>query len=425
MKVLIIGSGGREYSIGLRLSKEDKVKKIFFAPGNGATEDIADFVENIDIKDFEKLADFVEENSINLTIVGPEAPLVDGVVDVFKSRGLTIFGPSAKAAQLEGSKVYMKNFLKKYNIPTAKYIETDSKDEAFSFIDSLTPPVVVKADGLCAGKGVIIAQNHQEAKDAVVGMLSGESFGDAGKKVIVEEYLDGYELSLFAICDGDDFKLLPAAQDHKRLLDGDQGPNTGGMGAYAPTPLVTEDIYRQVKENVIKPTLEGMKQEGTPFEGVLFIGLMVVNGEAKVLEYNVRFGDPECEILMPLIKSSVFDLFYKGATKDLDTLDIEIDDRYGVCVVAASKDYPYKSSTPAEIIIDKIVHDDLKENAHIVYAGVTKEDDKLFATGGRVLLAVGLGDSIKEARDMAYMMMGQIHFAGKQFRKDIAYQALK
>ena len=425
MKVLIIGSGGREYAIGRRLSIEDKVTKIYFAPGNGATEDISSKVENIDIKDFEKLAKFAKDNKIDLTIVGPEDPLVKGIVDIFKSHDLTIFGPSKRAAQLEGSKVFMKNFLKKYNIPTAKYIETDNQKEAYEFIEKLTPPIVVKADGLCAGKGVIIAQSYQEAKDTVNGMLSGEKFGDAGKKVIVEEFLDGYELSLFAICDGSDFKLLPAAQDHKRLLDGDKGPNTGGMGAYAPTPLVNEDIYNQVKEKVIKPTLKGMQNEKMPFEGVLFIGLMVVNGEAKVLEYNVRFGDPECEILMPLIKSSVYDLFYKGATKDLDNLNIQIDDKYAVCVVVASKDYPYKSSTPAEIIVDEIVHEDLKNSAHIVYAGVTKEDGKLFATGGRVLLGVGLGDNIKQARDRAYNIIGQIHFAGKQYRKDIAYQALR
>ncbi len=425
MKVIIVGSGGREYSIARALSGEEKVKKIYFAPGNGATEDISQKIENIDIKDFEKLASFAKQNCVDLTIVGPEAPLVNGIVDVFKSHRLTIFGPSANAARLEGSKVYMKNFLKKYKIPTAKYVESDNKDELYSFIDTLPSPIVVKADGLCGGKGVIIAKTHDEAKEAVDGMLSGDSFGEAGKKVIVEEFLDGFELSLFAICDGEDFKLLPAAQDHKRLKDGDEGPNTGGMGAYAPTPLVNEDIYEQVRQNVIKPTLKGMREEGCPFEGVLFIGLMVVNGEAKVLEYNVRFGDPECEILMPLIKSSVYDLFYKGATKDLDSLDIEIDDRYGVCVVAASRHYPYKSSVPAEIVMDKVVHKDLEDNAHIVYAGVDKEDDKLFATGGRVLLAVGLGNSIKEARDRAYLMMGQIHFEGKQYRNDIAYQALR
>ncbi len=425
MKVLIVGSGGREYAIARALSKEEKVKKIYFAPGNGATEDISKKVENIAIKDFDKLANFAKDKGIDLTIVGPEAPLVDGIVDIFRSYGLTIFGPTKDAARLEGSKVYMKNFLKKYGIPTAKYVESDDKDKLYSFIDTLSAPIVVKADGLCGGKGVIIAKSKDEAKKAVDGMLSGESFGDAGKKVIVEEFLDGYELSMFAICDGEDFKLLPAAQDHKRLKDGDEGPNTGGMGAYAPTPLVDEDIYKQVKERIIKPTLKGMQEEGSPFEGVLFIGLMIVDGEAKVLEYNVRFGDPECEILMPLIKSSVFDLFYKGATKDLDSLNIEIDDRYAVCVVAASKDYPYKSSTPAEIIVDEILLEELKDNAHIIYAGVSKEDGKLFATGGRVLLTVGLGDSIKEARDRAYLMMGQIHFAGKQYRKDIAYQALR
>ena len=422
MNVLIIGSGGREYSIGLALKKDDKVSKIYFAPGNGATDVIG---ENIDIKDYSDLAVFAKESDIGLTIVGPEAPLVDGVVDIFKKEGLVVFGPSAGAARLEGSKVYMKNFLKKYDIPTAIYVETADEKEAFDFIDTLIAPIVVKADGLCAGKGVIIAQSNQEAKDAVSGMLSGESFGDAGKKVIVEEFLDGFELSIFAICDGDNYKLLPAAQDHKRLFDGDKGPNTGGMGAYAPTPLVNKKIYDDVKELVMKPTLEGMKKEGSPFEGVLFIGLMIVDGVVKVLEYNVRFGDPECEILMPLIKSSVFDLFYKASTGELDSLNIEIDDRYAVGVVAASQNYPYKSTKASEIIADEILHDNLKENAHIVYAGVTKEDDKLFATGGRVLLGVGLGDSIQEARDNAYDILGQIHFIGKKIRMDIAYQALK
>ena len=256
-------------------------------------------------------------------------------------------------------------------------------------------------------------------------MLSGASFGDAGLNIIVEEFLDGYELSMFAICDGEDFKLLPAAQDHKRLLTGDQGPNTGGMGAYAPTPLVDESIYEKVKTRVIRPTLDGMKAEGSPYEGVLFIGVMVVKGEPIILEYNVRFGDPECEILMPLLKSPVSELFYNGATKNLEKINVEFKDQYGVAVVMASKDYPYKSSTPAEIIVDEIVHEDLVGNAHISYAGVKKEDGILLATGGRVLLCVGLGESIKQARDRAYLLAGQVHFAGKQLRTDIAYQALK
>ncbi len=423
MNILILGSGGREYSIGLALTKEDEKHNITFCPGNGATTQLG---QNINIKDYNELAIWAKENKIELTIVGPEAPLVDGVVDIFKENDLTIFGPSAKAAQLEGSKVYMKNILKKYNIPTAAFIETQSLDEANSFIDTMTKtPIVVKADGLCGGKGVIIALSKDEAKDAVRDMLSGESFGDAGNAVIVEEYLDGYELSIFAICDGDNYVVLPAAQDHKRIGDGDTGPNTGGMGAYAPTPLVNDDIYQKVEDRVIKPTLDGMKQEGAPFEGVLFIGVMVVDGEPIILEYNVRFGDPECEILMPLMESPVSELFYKGATKQLDKFDLKMKDEFGVAVVMASKNYPYSSSEPAQIIVDDIHDEELLQNSHISYAGVTAQDDLLFATGGRVLLCVGFGKDISTARNRAYALCGQVHFAGKKIRTDIAYQALK
>jgi len=423
MNILILGSGGREYSIGLAISKESEEHNITFCPGNGATDLIGN---NINIKDYNDLAIWAKQNSIDLTIVGPEAPLVDGVVDIFKQNGLTIFGPSAKAAQLEGSKVYMKNILKKYNIPTAAFIETSLQNEADSFIDAQnTLPIVVKADGLCGGKGVIIATSKDEAKQAVKDMLSGESFGDAGNKVIVEEYLDGYELSVFAVCDGDDYVVFPAAQDHKRIGDGDTGPNTGGMGAYAPTPLVNDDIYKKIESRVIIPTLDGMKKEDAPFEGVLFIGVMVVNGEPIILEYNVRFGDPECEILMPLMKSSVSELFYKGATRDLKNYDLQMKNEYGVAVVMASKNYPYSSSEPAQIIVDDIHDDELIKNSHISYAGVSKEDDKLLATGGRVLLCVGFGEDISTARNRAYALCGQVHFAGKKIRTDIAYQALK
>ncbi len=422
MDVLIVGSGGREYSIGYALKRDKNVDKIFFAPGNGATDDLG---ENIDIKDLEKLADFAKENSIDLTIVGPEDPLVNGIVDIFQDKGLTIFGPTKAAAQLEGSKVFMKNALKKYGVPTAKYIETSSIDEATQFINSMSEPIVVKADGLCAGKGVIIAKTKDEAIEASKGMLSGESFGDAGAKIIIEEYLDGYELSIFAICDGKDYIVLPAAQDHKRLLDGDEGPNTGGMGAYAPTPLVNDDIYKKVEERVIKPTLKGLESDGIPFSGVLFIGVMVVNSQPYILEYNVRFGDPECEELMALLDSPASELFLKSATGDLASANIKFKDKYAVGVVLASKNYPYGSSEPAEIIVDDIVHEDLKENTYIAYAGVSKDEDgKLLATGGRVMVCVGLGSSIREARDRAYMLVGQVHFIGKKCRMDIAYQAL-
>ena len=423
VNVLIIGAGGREYSIGMALAKDEKVEKLYFAPGNGATDELG---TNLEISDFNELADFCEANDVELTIVGPEAPLVAGIVDLFEERGLKIFGPSAQAAQLEGSKIFMKNFLARHNVPTAKYIETDSLEDAYKFIMTLEAPIVVKADGLCGGKGVIIAQNHNEAKKAAGEMLSGNSFGDAGTSIVVEEFLDGYELSVFAICDGEDYVVLPAAQDHKRLHNDDQGPNTGGMGAYAPTPLVNDAIYKKLDERVIVPTLEGMKSEGMPFKGVLFIGVMVVNDEPIILEYNVRFGDPECEEIMPLLKSSALDLFYKGATNDLKNLEVEFHDKFAVGVVMASKDYPYKSSAPAQIIVDDIVHDDIfKEHAHISYAGVSRgEDGELYATGGRVLVCVGLGDTIKEAQQRAYMLVGQVHFAGKHCRTDIAYQAL-
>jgi phosphoribosylamine--glycine ligase len=406
--------------MGLALQRDKKVSKIYFAPGNGATDALG---ENIMLADYKELASWAKKHDIALTIVGPEGPLVGGIVDVFKSEGLNIFGPSAKAAQLEGSKVFMKNFLARHDIPTARYIETTSLDDASDFIETLIAPIVVKADGLCGGKGVIIAKSKEEAKDAAKEMLSGNSFGDAGKKIIIEEFLDGYELSVFAICDGKDYVLLPAAQDHKRLLDNDEGPNTGGMGAYVPTPLVDDTIYKKLEKRVVEPTLKGMIEEGVPFEGVLFMGVMVVAGEPLILEYNVRFGDPECEEIMPLLKNP-FDLFYKAATGNLGSLKIEIEDKFAVGVVMASKDYPYKNSPKSEIIIDDIVHDDIKSNAHISFAGVTKEDGKLYASGGRVLVCVGIGASIKEARDRAYMLCGQIHFVGKQCRNDIAYQAL-
>jgi phosphoribosylamine--glycine ligase len=421
VNVLIIGAGGREYSIGMALKKDEKVDKLYFAPGNGATDELG---ENLTISDFSELADFCEANAVELTIVGPEAPLVNGIVDVFEARGLNIFGPSAQAAQLEGSKIFMKNFLARHNVPTAKYIETDSIEKAYKFIMTLDAPIVVKADGLCGGKGVIIAQSHDEAKKAVGEMLSGDSFGDAGKSIVVEEFLDGYELSVFALCDGEDYVVLPAAQDHKRLLNNDEGPNTGGMGAYAPTPLVNDEIYRKLDERVIIPTLEGMKAEGMPFKGVLFIGVMVINNEPIILEYNVRFGDPECEILMPLMTSSVSDMFYKAATNRLGEIKVEFSSQYAVGVVMASQNYPYSSSTPAEIIVDETHHETIEKYTHISYAGVSMEDDKLMATGGRVLICVGLGDSIKEARDRAYLRCGQVHFAGKKIRTDIAYQAL-
>lgn len=414
MNILIIGSGGREYAIGLRLTQDNQKHNLFFSPGNGATANLG---QNVDIKDFNELAKFALENKIELTIVGPENALSDGVVDIFKANNLTIFGPSRAAARLESSKAYMKEFLAKNNIRTARFINTNNYDEAAEFIDTLGDIVVVKADGLCAGKGVIIAKSKDEAKSAVKDMLSGESFGAAGKRVVVEEFLDGFELSFFAICDGNNFVSLPVAQDHKRLLSGDEGPNTGGMGAYAPSPLANEKLIKRVEKEVVEPTLKGMQAENAPFCGVLFVGLMVVNDVPYVLEFNVRFGDPECEVLMPLIRGELGEILHGAALGKLSKFELE--NEIAVGVVLASKDYPYKSSPAAKISVENI-----PQNSHIAYAGVSLEGGKLYATGGRVLVAVGKGVSVKEARDRAYELAKNIKFDGMQYRDDIGYQAL-
>ncbi|EMA3801367.1 phosphoribosylamine--glycine ligase [Campylobacter jejuni] len=416
MKIMILGSGAREYSIALALRRVDKNLEFYFAPGNGATESLG---TNLNLKDPVVLATYAKEKGFDLCIVGSESFLAEGVVDIFKQQGLAIFGPSKAAAMLETSKSFMKSFLKKYRIKTAKFLNTNDIEKAKNFIYSLTPPIVVKADGLCAGKGVIIAKTHEEAIEETAKMLSGESFGDAGKLVVIEEFLDGYELSIFAVCDGNDFVLLPAAQDHKKLLNNDQGPNTGGMGAYAPSSLANESLLRKVQKDIILPTLAGMKKEGAEFCGVLFIGAMIVGNKPYVLEFNVRFGDPECEVLMPLIEDPL-ELILAATQRRLRHSKIKIKKEFAVGVVCASENYPYKSSPKSEITVNNI-----PENSHISYAGVSLEDGKLMADGGRVLVCVGTGKSIEEAQKNAYKLCDNVNFKGKQYRKDIAHQVLK
>ncbi|ECH3583676.1 phosphoribosylamine--glycine ligase [Campylobacter jejuni] len=416
MKIMILGSGAREYSIALALRRVDKNLEFYFAPGNGATESLG---TNLNLKDPVVLATYAKEKGFDLCIVGSESFLAEGVVDIFKQQGLAIFGPSKAAAMLETSKSFMKSFLKKYRIKTAKFLNTNDIEKAKNFIYSLTPPIVVKADGLCAGKGVIIAKTHEEAIEETAKMLSGESFGDAGKLVVIEEFLDGYELSIFAVCDGNDFVLLPAAQDHKKLLDNDQGPNTGGMGAYAPSSLANESLLRKVQKDIILPTLAGMKKEGAEFCGVLFIGAMIVGNKPYVLEFNIRFGDPECEVLMPLIEDPL-ELILAATQRRLRHSKIKIKKEFAVGVVCASENYPYKSSPKSEITVNNI-----PENSHISYAGVSLEDGKLMADGGRVLVCVGTGKSIEEAQKNAYKLCDNVNFKGKQYRKDIAHQVLK
>lgn len=416
MKIMILGSGAREYSIALALRRVDKNLEFYFAPGNGATESLG---TNLNLKDPVVLATYAKEKGFDLCIVGSESFLAEGVVDIFKQQGLAIFGPSKAAAMLETSKSFMKSFLKKYRIKTAKFLNTNDIEKAKNFIYSLTPPIVVKADGLCAGKGVIIAKTHEEAIEETAKMLSGESFGDAGKLVVIEEFLDGYELSIFAVCDGNDFVLLPVAQDHKKLLDNDQGPNTGGMGAYAPSSLANESLLRKVQKDIILPTLAGMKKEGAEFCGVLFIGAMIVGNKPYVLEFNVRFGDPECEVLMPLIEDPL-ELILAATQRRLRHAKIKIKKEFAVGVVCASENYPYKSSPKSEITVNNI-----PENSHISYAGVSLEDGKLMADGGRVLVCIGTGKSIEEAQKNAYKLCDNVNFKGKQYRKDIAHQVLK
>lgn len=416
MKIMILGSGAREYSIALALRRVDKNLEFYFAPGNGATESLG---TNLNLKDPIVLATYAKEKGFDLCIAGSESFLAEGVVDIFKQQGLAIFGPSKAAAMLETSKSFMKSFLKKYRIKTAKFLNTNDIEKAKNFIYSLTPPIVVKADGLCAGKGVIITKTHEEAIEETAKMLSGESFGDAGKLVVIEEFLDGYELSIFAVCDGNDFVLLPAAQDHKKLLDNDQGPNTGGMGAYAPSSLANESLLRKVQKDIILPTLAGMKKEGAEFCGVLFIGAMIVGNKPYVLEFNVRFGDPECEVLMPLIEDPL-ELILAATQRRLRHAKIKIKKEFAVGVVCASENYPYKSSPKSEITVDNI-----PKNSHISYAGVSLEDGKLMADGGRVLVCVGTGKSIEEAQKNAYKLCDNVNFKGKQYRKDIAHQVLK
>lgn len=413
---MILGSGAREYSIALALRRVDKNLEFYFAPGNGATESLG---TNLNLKDPVVLATYAKEKGFDLCIVGSESFLAEGVVDIFKQQELAIFGPSKAAAMLETSKSFMKSFLKKYRIKTAKFLNTNDIEKAKNFIYSLTPPIVVKADGLCAGKGVIIAKTHEEAIEETAKMLSGESFGNAGKLVVIEEFLDGYELSIFAVCDGNDFVLLPAAQDHKKLLDNDQGPNTGGMGAYAPSSLANESLLRKVQKDIILPTLAGMKKEGAEFCGVLFIGAMIVGNKPYVLEFNVRFGDPECEVLMPLIEDPL-ELILAATQRRLRHSKIKIKKEFAVGVVCASENYPYKSSPKSEITVNNI-----PENSHISYAGVSLEDGKLMADGGRVLVCVGTGKSIEEAQKNAYKLCDNVNFKGKQYRKDIAHQVLK
>ena len=423
MNVLIIGSGGREHALAWKVAQDSRVAKVFVAPGNAGTATEAK-CENvaIDVLDIEALADFAQKN-VQLTIVGPEAPLVKGVVDLFRTRNLAIFGPTAGAAQLEGSKAFTKDFLARHNIPTAAYQNFTDTTEALAYLQKVGAPIVIKADGLAAGKGVIVAMTLDEAEDAVRDMLSGNAFGEAGSRVVIEEFLDGEEASFIVMVDGKNVLPMATSQDHKRVGDGDTGPNTGGMGAYSPAPVVTPDVHARVMEQVIYPTVKGMAAEGNVYTGFLYAGLMIDKaGNPKVIEFNCRFGDPETQPIMCRLESSLVLLVEEVLAEALDKVEATWDPRPTVGVVLAAGGYPadYAKGDVIEGLDDAAALD-----GKVFHAGTAlNAEGQIVTAGGRVLCATAIGRTVKEAQEQAYRLAEKVRFNGGFYRKDIGYRAI-
>ena len=417
MKVLVIGGGGREHALAWRFNKDENVTKVYAAPGNPGMKN----VECIGLTDFEELAQFAQDNEIGLTMVGPEIPLCEGIVDVFKAKGLKIFGPDKEAAQLEGSKSFCKDFMVKYDIPTAESATFTNEADALAYIEEKGAPIVVKADGLAAGKGVIVADSKEMAIEGVKSCFEG-SFGDAGYKVVIEEFLDGEEASIFAFLDGKSSATLASSQDHKRAYDGDQGPNTGGMGSYSPAPVVTDDVMEKVQKEVLDNVTRGLQEEGLYYRGIIFVGLMIKNGVPKVLEFNVRFGDPETQTVLMRLDSSLSEAMLATVDGRLDEVDFKWSDDPACCVVMASGGYPasYKKGYPISGL------EEAEENGAVVFhAGTSLVDGNIVNTGGRVLGVTARGNDIKEAVDKAYEAVGKISWTDVMYRKDIAYRAIE
>lgn len=424
MKILIVGSGGREHALAWKAQQSTKVEKVFIAPGNAGTA-LEPSVENIAIAvdDIAALLAFAQKESIDLTIVGPEVPLVLGIVDKFQGAGLKCFGPAAKAAQLEGSKTFCKDFMIRHNIPTAKYQSFTDKQQAIAYIKQQGAPIVVKADGLAAGKGVIVAQSEQEAIAAVEDMLSGNVFGEAGNRVVIEEFLAGEEASFIVIADGKHALPMATSQDHKARDNGDQGPNTGGMGAYSPAPIVTLEIHDKVMRDVIEPTLKGMAKDGLPYTGFLYAGLMIsTDGSVKVLEYNCRFGDPETQPIMMRLKSDLVELCEAALAGNLDKTTSDWDERAALGVVLAAGGYPDTYQSGA--VISGLPSVEL-EDSKVFHAATKQVGDNLVTNGGRVLCACALGHDIKEAQSKAYKLVNGIHWDNVYYRTDIGFKAIK
>ena len=423
MKVLVIGSGGREHALAWKAAQSADVETVFVAPGNAgtATEPKLENV-NIGVTDIDALISFAKDNQIGLTIVGPEAPLVIGVVDKFQAAGLRIFGPAEGAAQLEGSKAFTKDFLERHKIPTAAYGNFTEVEPAVAYIEQHGAPIVVKADGLAAGKGVILAQTNEEAIEAVKDMLSGNAFGDAGARVVIEEFLTGEEASFICMVDGEHVLAMATSQDHKARDNGDQGPNTGGMGAYSPAPVVTAEMHERIMNEVIWPTVKGMAAEGNEYTGFLYAGVMIAaDGTPKVLEYNVRFGDPETQPIMMRLQSDLVELCNAAIDRKLDKVTAQWDSRNALGVVLAAGGYPASYSS-GDVITG--LDTNTKTDRKIFHAGTTEKDGNIVTAGGRVLCAVALGDSVGEAQTKAYELVDEINWDKVYFRTDIGYRAI-
>ena len=420
MKVAIIGSGGREHSICYKLKQSKNLKKLVCIPGNAGTAQICENL-NVDISNFNQLYDELKKNEIDIVIVGPEVPLVEGIKDFLEEKSIKVFGPSKKASQLEGSKLFLKNFCSEFKIPSARFQEVKNLSEASDCIDKFGLPIVVKSDGLAAGKGVTICNKKEEALKDVKAIFSGKF--KSSKKVILEEFLKGEEASYFVITDGEDFLPIGTAQDHKRIFENDVGPNTGGMGAYSPSYLITDDIESKIINRIIKPTLAGMKKIGSPFSGILYAGLMINNGDPKVIEYNIRFGDPECQILMMRMKSDFLEIVINTIEKNLKNKKIEWYDYPGITIVASNKGYPgdYDKST----VIKNLNKIDQNENIQIFHAGTSNVNGEIIAIGGRVLNSTVINKSLKIARDEALRALDKLEWENKYYRRDIGWRVIK
>ncbi|MDQ6422536.1 phosphoribosylamine--glycine ligase [Paenibacillus sp. LHD-117] len=421
MRILVIGSGGREHTICWSLKKSDKVKELFCAPGNAGIAQIAECVP-IAVSQFDELTRFAKEASIDLVFVGPDDPLADGIVDAFEAAGVPAFGPNKLAAEIEGSKIFMKNLLKKYDIPTAKYETFTDYESASAYLSEQSTPIVIKADGLAAGKGVTVAYSMEEAETALREAMIDKVFGEAGNQIVIEEFLEGQEMSILAFVDGETVKPMVPAQDHKPIFDGDKGPNTGGMGTYTPLPHIDQAIIDESIANIIIPTAKAMVSEGRPFRGVLFAGLMITKDGPKTIEFNARMGDPETQVVLPRLKTDLVDIVLAAMNGRLGELDIEWSDDAAVCVVAASEGYP--GSYPKGRVITGIA-DAEAQGALVFHAGTAMKDGAFVTNGGRVLGIVGRGRDIAEARARAYEAVSVIQFEGKQNRSDIAAKALR